>query len=118
MRARIFHRGGDLLKTLNHHFAPPSHARPNFQVLRRTFIICIPHFHPFAWDPTNHTTLHYTNLIPTLNIWFSVALRAALHLEAGPIRCVRGLKSSLVIGQKVEIGPNPFTPRGRADLVV
>jgi hypothetical protein len=45
-------------------------------------------------------------------------LRAALHLEAGPIRCVRGLKSSLVIGQKAEIGPNPFTPRGRPDLVV
>ena len=47
-----------------------------------------------------------------------VGVRAALHLEAGPIRCVRGLKSSLVIGQKAEIGPNPFTPRGRADLVV
>jgi hypothetical protein len=45
-------------------------------------------------------------------------LRAALHLEAGSIRCVRGLKSSLVIGQKVQIGPNPFTPRSRADLVV
>jgi hypothetical protein len=35
-------------------------------------------------------------------------IRAALHLEAGPIRCVRGLKSSLVIGQKAEIGPNPI----------
>jgi hypothetical protein len=23
-----------------------------------------------------------------------------------------------VIGQKVEIGPNPFTPRGRTNLVV
>jgi hypothetical protein len=45
-------------------------------------------------------------------------LRAALHLEAGPNRCVRGLKSSLVIGQKAQIGPNPFTPRGRVDLVV
>jgi hypothetical protein len=45
-------------------------------------------------------------------------LRAALHLEAGPIRCVRGLKSSLVIGRKAQIGPNPFTPRGRADFVV
>jgi hypothetical protein len=45
-------------------------------------------------------------------------LRAALHLEAGPICCVRGLKSSLVIGQKAQIGPNPFTPRGHADLVV
>jgi hypothetical protein len=44
-----------------------------------------------------------------------VALRAALHLEAGLIRCVRGLKSSLVIGQKAQIGPKPFTPRGRAD---
>jgi hypothetical protein len=58
-------------------------------------------------------------------LWFSVGdivprftMRVALHLEAGPIRCVRGLKSSLVIGQKVGIGPNPFTPRGRADLVV
>jgi hypothetical protein len=39
---------------------------------------------------------------------------AALHLEAGPIRCVRGLKSSLVIGRKAQIGPNSFTPRGRA----
>jgi hypothetical protein len=44
-------------------------------------------------------------------------IRAALHLEAGPIRSVRGLKSSLVIGQKAQIGPNPFTPSGRADLV-
>jgi hypothetical protein len=45
-------------------------------------------------------------------------LRAALHIEAGQIRCVRGLKSSLVIGQKAQIGPNPFTPRGQAELVV
>ena len=45
-------------------------------------------------------------------------LRATLHLEDGPIRCARGLKSSLVIGQKVQIGPNSFTPRGRAGLVV
>jgi hypothetical protein len=44
--------------------------------------------------------------------------RAALHLEVGPIRCVRGLKSSLLIGQKAQIGLNPFTPRGHADLVV
>jgi hypothetical protein len=35
-----------------------------------------------------------------------------------PILCVRGLKSSLVIGQKAQISPNPFTPRGRADWVV
>ena len=47
-----------------------------------------------------------------------VALRAALHLEAMPIRYVRGLKSSLVIGQKAQIAPNPFTPRGQANLVV
>jgi hypothetical protein len=47
-----------------------------------------------------------------------MVLRVALHLEAGPIRCVRSLKSSLVTGQKAEINPNPFTPRGRADLVV
>jgi hypothetical protein len=45
-------------------------------------------------------------------------IRAALHLEVGPIHCVRGLKSSLVIGQKAQVGPNPFTPRGGADLVV
>jgi hypothetical protein len=44
--------------------------------------------------------------MPTLEI---AELRAALHLEAGPIRCVRGLKSSLVIGKKVQIGPNSFT---------
>jgi hypothetical protein len=37
-----------------------------------------------------------------------VILRAALHLEARPIRYVRGLKPSLVIGQKIEIGPNPL----------
>jgi hypothetical protein len=48
----------------------------------------------------------------------SPSIRSILHLEAGPICCVRGLKSSLVIGQKAQIGPNPFTPRGRADLVV
>jgi hypothetical protein len=46
------------------------------------------------------------------------SLRAALHLEAGPIRCVRGLKSSLVIGQKAQISPNPFSPKGQAGLVV
>jgi hypothetical protein len=45
-------------------------------------------------------------------------LRAALHLEAIPIHCVRGLKSSLVIGQNAQIGPNPFPPRGWADLVL
>ena len=45
-------------------------------------------------------------------------LRAALHLEAGPIQCVRDLKSSLVIGQKVEISLHFFTSRGRVDLVV
>ena len=50
--------------------------------------------------------------------WCKPTLRAALHLEAGPIRYVRGLKSSLVIGQKAQMGPNPFTPRGRADVVV
>jgi hypothetical protein len=48
-----------------------------------------------------------------------VHIRVALHLEAGPIRCVRrGLESSLVIGQKAEFGPDPFTPRGQADLMV
>jgi hypothetical protein len=45
-------------------------------------------------------------------------IRAALHLEAGPICCVRGFKSSLVIGQKVDINPNPFTPTCWADLEV
>jgi hypothetical protein len=45
-----------------------------------------------------------------------VTLRAALHVEAGPIRYVRGLKSSLVIGQKAQIGPNPFTPRGAGPI--
>jgi hypothetical protein len=50
--------------------------------------------------------------------WGLELIRAALHLEAGPSCCVRGLKSSLVIGQKAQIGPNPFTPRGWADLVV
>jgi hypothetical protein len=48
----------------------------------------------------------------------ALILRAALHLEAGPICCVRGLKSSLVIDQKAQIGPNPFTPKGHADLVL
>jgi hypothetical protein len=31
-------------------------------------------------------------------------VRATLHLEAKSIRCVRGLKSSLLIGQKAQIG--------------
>jgi hypothetical protein len=52
------------------------------------------------------------------DVSYSERVRAALHLETGPIRCVRGLKSSLVIGQKAQIRPNPFTPRGRADLVI
>jgi hypothetical protein len=50
--------------------------------------------------------------------WSNTIFRATLHLEAGLIRCLGGLKSSLVIGQKAQIGPNPFTPRGRADSVV
>jgi hypothetical protein len=50
-----------------------------------------------------------------LEVQWSHAVRATLHLEAWPVCCVRGFKSSLVIGQKVEIGPNPFTPRGQAD---
>jgi len=36
-------------------------------------------------------------------------LRATLHLEIRPTCCVRGLKSSIVIIQKFEIGPNPNT---------
>jgi hypothetical protein len=48
----------------------------------------------------------------------NMGLRAALHLEAGSIRCIRGLKSSLVIGQNAQISPNPFTTRGWADLLV
>jgi hypothetical protein len=47
-----------------------------------------------------------------------IRVRVALHLEAKPIRCVRGLNSSLVIGQKAQFGPNSFTPRGRGDLVL
>jgi hypothetical protein len=47
-----------------------------------------------------------------------LTFRATVHLEAGPICCVRGLKSSLVIGQKAQIGPKPFTPKGGGDLVV
>jgi hypothetical protein len=42
-------------------------------------------------------------------------------LVANTSRCgkgIRGLKYLLVIGQKAEIGPNPFPPRGQADLVV
>jgi hypothetical protein len=45
-------------------------------------------------------------------------LRTILHLEVEPLHCVRGLKSPLVIGQKVEINPNPFIPKGWAVLVV
>jgi hypothetical protein len=33
-------------------------------------------------------------------------VRATLHLEAKSIRCVRGLKSSLLIGQKIAIFVN------------
>jgi len=43
--------------------------------------------------------------------------RATLHLEVRPICCVRGPKSSLVLGQKVEISPNPFIPSIGANLV-
>jgi hypothetical protein len=52
--------------------------------------------------------------------WSKVGLKLTptpLHLEVGSICCVRGFKSSLVIGQKVEISPSPFTPRGRAKLL-
>jgi hypothetical protein len=45
-----------------------------------------------------------------------VLVLALSTLKVKPIHCVRGLKSSLVIGQKAKIGLNPFTPRGRADL--
>jgi hypothetical protein len=46
------------------------------------------------------------------------SIRAPFHLEVGLVRCVRGLKFSFVIGQKAEIGPNPFTPKGRVNLVL
>jgi len=72
-------------------------------------------------DPIFYRTLFYDfgqwSLQVSMSMWVPL-LRAALHLEAGPIRCVRGLRSLLVIGQKDQIGPNPFTPRGWADLVV
>jgi hypothetical protein len=56
---------------------------------------------------------------PLWNTWAKGGnFRAALHLEDGPIRCVSGLISSLVIGRKPQIGLNPCTPRGRADLIV
>ena len=45
-------------------------------------------------------------------------LRAALRLKSGSICSVRGLKSSLAIGQKAQIGPNSFVPRGWANVVV
>jgi len=48
---------------------------------------------------------------------YNFELRAALHLEAKPIYCVRVQESSLVIGQSPEISPNPFTPRDWANLV-
>jgi hypothetical protein len=41
----------------------------------------------------------------TLHGWLTI--RVALHLEAGSIHCVRGLKSSL-LWSKVHIGPNPL----------
>jgi hypothetical protein len=72
------------------------------------------------WHPTTLNLIFsvVTTLPCSTLIFNALTIRAALHLEAGPIRCVRRLKSSLVIGQKAQIGPNPFTPRGRADLVV
>jgi hypothetical protein len=64
-------------------------------------------------------SMNYVGLkICLLKRSISMLIRAALHLEAGLVCCVRGLKSSLVIAQKAQIGPNPFTPRGRADSVV
>jgi hypothetical protein len=66
-----------------------------------------------AWDSCCYMTSHGGHF-DTYTTW----LRAASHLEVGPFRCVKGLKSSLVIGQKDEIDPNPFTPRGRPNLVV
>jgi hypothetical protein len=50
---------------------------------------------------------HTTKPLDCLLAMFTT-LRATLHLEAGAICCVRGLKSSLVIGQKAQIGPQPF----------
>jgi hypothetical protein len=68
----------------------------------------------------NYTILWTLSQLHGNGSWLEseVALRATLHLEAMPFRCVRGLKSSLVIDQKVEVGPNAFTPRGWAYLVV
>jgi hypothetical protein len=82
-------------------------------------------FTAIVWDLQSFriSSFHFRFLKSTLGSrvantrpWCNI--RAALHLEAGPIRCVRGLKSSLVIGQKAQISPNPFTPRGQANLVV
>jgi len=47
--------------------------------------------------------------------WLSSKGRFTLHLEAGPSPCVRGLKFSLVTGEKAQIGSNTFTPIGRTN---
>jgi len=44
---------------------------------------------------------------------FEVHVRAPLHLEVGSICCVRGTKSSLVIGQKVENHSESFYTKCR-----
>jgi hypothetical protein len=69
--------------------------------------------------PNNTTGFSFSQTCHTKEVGLCrFQLKAALHLEAGAIHCVRGLKSSLVIGQKAQICHNPFTPRGRGDLVV
>jgi len=60
-----------------------------------------------------HKTLNPLNLTYLQGL----ALRASLHLEARPIYYVRGLKYSLVIGQRVKIGSNPFTLSVETNLV-
>jgi hypothetical protein len=73
----------------------------------------------FSLEPVDFRPQQFYIGTSSESLWTHLEIsKKILHLEAWPIRCVRGLKSSFVIGQKVQIGPNSFTPRDQADLVV
>jgi hypothetical protein len=118
-----------LARVMTHEHCNPPRASPGLHAIRRqcsnqsapsTFLhLALAALEPIATIPFPALWLNSGfDILGGLHPRWAGLIRAALHLEAGPIRCVRGLKSSLVISQKAPIGPNPFTPRGRADLVV
>jgi hypothetical protein len=83
----------------------------------------LPIFNPFLWalnkvwpfNPTASQLGHHSVKQPFV---YSKSFEDRFTPRGWANSLCKKLEISLVIGQKVEIGPNPFTPRGQVDLVV